>query len=116
MRLHAANGSWRDPRHDRHDLFVRDRVVIWSTQQCKDIGGGSPAFLMTDQGKVDWQVIHPNSYTGNRVTHSRVISPGNPSMSSVVRYCCSEAPRNSLVVRPTPGKEAFMQLPWQTSQ
>src|SRR5580693_10581768 len=109
-----ANCSWWDPAQNVLDLVVGQRRVLRPAQDREHVRSRLPTFLMADEGEID-RSPSPG-YTGNWLTHVSVTSPGNPSWSSVFRYCCSDTPRSSAADSMTSGSDGFTQLPWHTSQ
>src|SRR5580693_6532631 len=111
-----ADYSGRNPGKNVLDLIVRQRRTLRAAQDSDHVRSRSPTFLMPDESEVDAHRTLSPDYTGNWLTHASVTSPGIPSMSSVVRYCCSEAPRSSAALKLTSNSNGFTQLAWHTSQ
>src|ERR1700733_9794585 len=109
-----ADRPGRDPGQNVFDLVVGQRRVLRPAQDRQHVRSRLPTFLMPDEGEID-RSPSPG-YTGNWLTHVSVTSPGNPSWSSVFRYCCSDTPRSSAADSMTSGNDGFTQLPWHTSQ
>src|SRR5262249_36496202 len=109
--LELADRARRNPRKDVSDLVVRHRRSLRSAQRGEHICRGSPGLGMSDQSEVDLR-----RYTGSCATHASVTSPGRPSVSSVFRYCCSDAPRSWAALKLISNSDGFTQLDWQTSQ
>src|SRR6266699_2066620 len=109
--LDLADGSGRNPGNDVLELIIRQRCALRSTECREHLRRCSPTLRMSDQSEIDLR-----RYTGNCATHASVISPGKPNVSSVFRYCCSDAPRNYAALKLTSNNDGFTQLDAHTSQ